>query len=145
MLIVVDPHSGVPVYRQLMDQIRFHISSGLLSPGDELPSTRALSHQLGVNPMTISKAYSFLERDGVVERRPGRPLVVSGFGEHESRERKVEQLRESLAPSVTAARQLGISSDEAAGIFAGMLKEEGPVTAGEKNDKPGEDSGEDRS
>ena len=124
MLIVVDTHSGVPVYRQLMDQIRFHISSGLLGPGDELPSTRALSQQLGVNPMTISKAYSFLERDGVVERRPGRPLVVSGFGPAESRERKAEQLRESLAPSVTAARQLGIEPEEAARIFTDMLSGE---------------------
>ena len=40
MLIVVDPHSGVPVYRQLMDQVKFHVASGLLKPGDELPSTR---------------------------------------------------------------------------------------------------------
>ena len=124
MLIVVDTHSGVPVYRQLMGQIRFHISSGLLGPGDELPSTRTLSQQLGVNPMTISKAYSFLERDGIVERRPGRPLVVSGFGPGENRERKAEQLRESLAPSVTAARQLGIDPEEAARIFTDMLDRE---------------------
>ena len=80
MLIVVDPHSGVPVYRQLMDQIKFHIASGILKPGDELPSTRSLSAELGVNPMTISKAYSFLEREDVVERRPGRPLVVKAIG-----------------------------------------------------------------
>ena len=121
MLIVVDPHSGVPVYRQLMDQIRFHISSGLLGPGDELPSTRALSQQLGVNPMTISKAYSFLERDGVIERRPGRPLIVSEVGQRESSARKAEQLRESLAPSVTVTRQLGIGPAEAARIFTDML------------------------
>lgn len=123
MLIVVDPHSGVPVYRQLMDQIRFHISSGLLGPGEELPSTRVLSQQLGVNPMTISKAYGFLERDGVIERRPGRQLIVREFDLSESRERKVEQLRESLAPSVTAARQLDINSTEAVRIFAGMLSQ----------------------
>ena len=121
MLIVVDPHSGVPVYRQIMDQIRFHISSGLLEPGDELPSTRALSQQLGVNPMTISKAYSFLERDGVIERRPGLPLIVSGFGLRESMECKAGQLRDSLAPSVTAARQLGIGRAEAVRIFTEML------------------------
>ncbi len=54
MLIVVDPHSGVPVYRQLMDQIKFHVATGLLNPGEELPSTRALSAELGINPMTIS-------------------------------------------------------------------------------------------
>jgi GntR family transcriptional regulator len=121
MLIVVDPRSGVPVYRQLMDQIRFHISSGLLRPGDELPSTRILSHQLGINPMTISKAYSFLERDGVIERRPGRPLVVSDFDQKVGKNRRVDQLRESLAPSVTAAKQLGIGTEEAVRLFAEML------------------------
>ncbi len=121
MLIVVDPHSGVPVYRQLMDQIRFHISSGMLKPGDELPSTRVLSQQLGVNPMTISKAYSFLERDGEIERRPGRPLIVSEMGQQGSMERRTEQLRESLASSVTVARQLGIGPTEAVGIFIDMF------------------------
>lgn len=121
MLIVVDPHSGVPVYRQVMDQIRFHISSGVLRPGDELLSTRVLSQQLGVNPMTISKAYSFLERDGVIERRPGLPLIVSEFDQGESVDRRIEQLRESLAPAVTAARQLGIGSAEAVRIFIDMF------------------------
>lgn len=123
MLIAVDPSKGVPVYRQLMDQIKFHIASGLLKPGDELPSTRTLSAQLGVNPMTVSKAYSFLEKEEVVERRPGRPLVVREAGTGEIRERKVEQLRESLAPSVTVARQLGIGAEEAKRIFEAMLDE----------------------
>jgi GntR family transcriptional regulator len=140
MLIVVDPHSGVPVYRQIMDQIRFHISSGLMRPGEELPSTRILSQQLGINPMTISKAYGFLERDGVVERRPGRPLVVSGFDREEGRERRIDQLRESLAPSVTAALQLGIEPEEAVRIFDGMLHGHD----GDTNGKQVFDSREDR-
>ncbi len=122
MLIVVDPHSGVPVYRQIMDQIRFHVASGLVKPGDELPSTRSLSSELGVNPMTISKAYSFLEREGVIEHRPGRPLVVREFGgDRDIQSRKTEQLREALAPTVTSIRQLGIERDEAVRVFAEML------------------------
>ena len=121
VLIVVDPHSGVPVYRQLMDQIRFHIASGLLKPGDELPSTRALSSELGVNPMTISKAYNILERDEVVERRPGKPLVVRALDGQQVRERRFEQLRESLGPGARMVRQLGISRDDALKIFSGML------------------------
>ena len=121
MLIVVDPQSGVPVYRQLMDQIKFHVASGLTKPGDELPSTRALSAELGVNPMTISKAYSFLEREGVIERRPGRPLVVSGVAAYELRSRKVDQLRQSLRPMVTVAKQLGVSRSDAVRIFDGMF------------------------
>ena len=100
MLIVVDPHSGVPVYRQLMDQIKFHVTSGMLEPGDELPSTRALSAELGINPMTISKAYSYLEKEDVVERRPGRPLVVKAHDQQETKDRKIEQLRENLSPTV---------------------------------------------
>ncbi len=76
MILVVDTHSGIPVYRQLMEQIRFHVASGLLSPGDEIPSTRSLSAKLGVNPMTISKAFALLEEEGVLERRPGLPSVV---------------------------------------------------------------------
>jgi GntR family transcriptional regulator len=127
MLIVVDPHSGVPVYRQLMDQVKFHVASGLLKPGDELPSTRALSSELGVNPMTISKAYSYLERDGVIERRPGRPLVVKAIeGEQEVRDRKMSQLRDALAPTITAIKQLGIQEDEAVRVFSKMLGE-GPA------------------
>jgi GntR family transcriptional regulator len=123
VLIVVDPHSGVPVYRQLMDQIKFHVASGLLRPGDELPSTRALSAELGVNPMTISKAYSYLERDRVVERRPGRPLVVRALEAAQIEDRKVEQIRDSLAPTVRMVRQLGIDTREALNIFGGMLDE----------------------
>ncbi len=122
-LIVVDPHSGVPVYRQLIDQIRFHVASGLLKPGDELPSTRALSSELGVNPMTISKAYGLLEQDEVVERRPGRPLVVRAVDGGRSRERRQEQLRRSLAPATRVVGLLGIDKEEALRIFGGMLDE----------------------
>ena len=121
MLIVVDPQSGVPVYRQLMDQIRFHVATGLLRPGDELPSTRALSAELGINPMTISKAYSYLEKDQVVERRPGRPLVVRTLDQGAIKDRKIDQLRENLAPTVRMVKQLGINDNEAIRIFIDML------------------------
>jgi GntR family transcriptional regulator len=121
VLIVVDPSSGVPVYRQLMDQVKFHVASGLLKPGDELPSTRALSSQLGVNPMTISKAYSFLEKDGVVERRPGRPLVVKELDADEIVEHRIERLRESLAESVRVVNQLGVSAERALEEFRRLL------------------------
>jgi GntR family transcriptional regulator len=123
MLIVVDPHSGVPVYRQLMDQIKFHISSGLMGPGDELPSTRALSAELGINPMTISKAYSYLERDGVVERHPGRPLRVKAVDDDAARARRMDQLKDTLKASVTVAKQLGIDHDEALRVFEEMLRD----------------------
>ena len=123
MLITVDPQSGVPVYRQLMNQIKFHVASGLLAPGDELPSTRTLSADLGVNPMTVSKAYSYLEKEGVVERRPGLPLIVKAVGGGEIRDRKLDRLKEGLTPVVTIVRQLGIDRDEASRLFERMLRD----------------------
>ncbi|MEZ4396294.1 MAG: GntR family transcriptional regulator [Candidatus Krumholzibacteriia bacterium] len=124
LLVVVDPRSGVPVYRQLMDQVKFHVASGLLQPGDELPSTRSLSTELGVNPMTVSKAYSYLEREGVVERRPGRPLVVRAQAAEESEARRLDQLRDALAPTATVARQLGIAPARALELFSELLAAE---------------------
>jgi len=122
MLIVVDPSSGVPVFRQVMDQVRFHIASGLLAAGDELPPTRTLSAELGVNPMTISKAYNLLERDGVLERRPGRPLVVKELAGDELDSEKLHQLRAHLTDGVRAAKQLGITPDDAIQVFRDLLE-----------------------
>ena len=134
MLIIVDPHNGIPVYRQVMHQIKFHIASGLLEPGDELPSTRSLSSRLGVNPMTISKSYSFLEKENVLERRPGRPLVVSALQPESVQEGKLEQLRQSLAPSVTVIRQLEIDPRRALDVLQGML-EDGEGDSPQKKEK----------
>ena len=122
MLIVVDPSSGVPVFRQVMDQVRFHIASGLLKAGDELPPTRTLSAELGVNPMTISKAYNLLERDGVLERRPGRPLVVAALASEELELERREQLRSHLSGAVRAAQQLDFKPGEAVKVFRQMLE-----------------------
>jgi GntR family transcriptional regulator len=121
MLFTVDPQSDVPVYRQLMEQVRFLIASGQLASGDELPSTRALSSELGVNPMTISKAYSYLERDGILERRPGLPLVVKAVDDGQLQVQKADLLREHLAPIAGMARQLGIGKEEALRILGDML------------------------
>jgi GntR family transcriptional regulator len=107
-----------------MDQVRFHIASGLLQAGDELPATRSLSAELGVNPMTISKAYNLLERDGVLERRPGRPLVVAALDPAQIELEKTEQLRARLADAVRVARQLGVTSDEALKILGELLEGE---------------------
>lgn len=123
MLILVDLHSGVPVYRQMIEQIRFQIASGTLRPGHELPSTRVLSQQLGVNPMTVSKAYSALETEGVIEHRPGLPLVVAPVNPDRAERRRAAQLERVLAPAVVAARQLGLDTNKAVTIFRALLQE----------------------
>ena len=122
MIIVVDPSSGVPVFRQVMDQVRLHIASGSLRPGDELPPTRTLATELGVNPMTVSKAYNLLVREGVLQRRPGRPLVVAALGDDQIRIHRIDQLRERLAEPARIARQLGIEPGRAVEVFRVLLE-----------------------
>lgn len=130
MLFFVDPQSGVPIFRQLMDQVKLHIASGLLKSGDELPSIRALSVPLGVNPMTISKAYNLLVHDKVLEHRPGRPLVVADIDGQQMADRRLDQLRSRLQPAVNLVRQLDMVADEAVGLFRTMLTEIPETTSG---------------
>lgn len=76
----LNPSSAVPIYRQIVDQTRRLIADGRLAPGDRLPSVRTIATELGINPMTVSKAYSMLDRAGVVLRRPGVGMVVAKAG-----------------------------------------------------------------
>jgi GntR family transcriptional regulator len=137
MIFHVDPHSGVPIFRQLIDQVRLAVATGALRPGDELPSIRTLAVPLGINPMTISKAYGILEREGVLERRPGRPLVIGEIETERMMSTKHDQLKKSLRPSVTMASQLGIAAPEALRIFREMLaRGPGPRTQDQEDEKP---------
>ena len=72
----IHPSSGVPIYRQIMDQVRAQTASGRLKPGDLLPSVRQMAVDLAVNMMTVSKAYARLEIEGVLERDRGTGMRV---------------------------------------------------------------------
>src|SRR5262245_14567030 len=74
----LDKKTGVPIYRQIQDQIRYGIASGALQPGEQLPTVRALAVELSVNPNTVIKAYSELERDGVLTTEQGTGTFVAG-------------------------------------------------------------------
>jgi GntR family transcriptional regulator len=121
-MISVDPHSGVPVYRQIVDQVRFQVTAGVLSTGDELPSTRGLSVELGVNPMTISKAYRILEEEGILVRRAGLSLVVAEQPEKKRDVTRVQELTAKLKPAVLAAVQLDVTPRKAADLFRQLIE-----------------------
>jgi GntR family transcriptional regulator len=121
MNFYVDTQSEVPIFRQLMDQVKLHIANGQLKPGDELPSIRSLSVPLGVNPMTISKAYNLLVHEKVLDRRPGLPLVVAELTAQDVEQSRRAQLQRGLMPAVQLARQLEIGTGEAVAIFREML------------------------
>lgn len=123
MLIVLDPHSGKPVFRQIIDQVRYQVAGGIAQPGEELPSTRQLAAELGVNPMTISRAYALLEHEGVVERRAGLPLVVCAPSGDEQRARRRAELARVLTAGASAARQLGLGVDEALEVYRKLLEQ----------------------
>ncbi|MDP3222536.1 MAG: GntR family transcriptional regulator, partial [Rubrivivax sp.] len=76
-LFSINPGATEPIYRQLVEQMRRRIAGGQLRAGAEIPSVRELAEALAVNPMTVSKAFSLLEAEGLLERRRGLPMVVA--------------------------------------------------------------------
>lgn len=113
-LLIIDHHNGIPAYRQIMDQVKLQAATGVLAPGTEMPSTRALSAELAINPMTVSKAYGLLERDGVLERRRGQTLTVRAPEKAASGEEpRLAPLRTHLHAAALLSRQLDIPAREA--------------------------------
>lgn len=104
-MFILDANSGIPIYRQLLDQVRRLVASGQLKTGTELPSVRDLALTHAVNPMTISKAYSRLEAEGVLQRNPGRPMTVAPR-RPESHGRRIKQIEAEVEQVVRSARQL---------------------------------------
>jgi GntR family transcriptional regulator len=105
----IDPHSGVPVYRQIIDQVKYYVVSGILKPGHQLPSVRELAQNLSINPTTVVKAYTELEHESIVEILHGKGAfvarAVTPFSETD-KERVVRRLARQLAVEST---QVGAS------------------------------------
>lgn len=123
MLVQVDTRSGLPLYRQVMDQVTRMIVAGELAEGEQLESVAALAARLKVNPMTISKAYGFLVENGLVERRPGVGLFVRPLETSRKREVKQKLLAESLGRSAALAVQLGLDRESAVALFVKQYQE----------------------
>src|ERR1700704_7146107 len=77
MLLRPNPSSGVPIYLQLMEQVKHSIETGALRAGEQLPGIRPLAEELVINPNTVAKAYRELEHDGVVELRHGAGAFIA--------------------------------------------------------------------
>ena len=118
MLIRVEPSSGIPITRQIVDQIRTRCASASLKPGDRLPSVRELARELAVNQNTILRAYERLTAEGVLELRHGEGTFVADFaagGQGRARrqlKREMSTLAEEAQRFVAKARVLGLSSEE---------------------------------
>ena len=108
-MFILDPHSDIPIYRQLVEQIKRMIASGQLKKGDALPSVRDLALTHSVNPMTISKAYGLLQREGLLVRQQGKPMQVAALKTRETANKRIERLAPQLEQLILAARQLEVS------------------------------------
>jgi GntR family transcriptional regulator len=112
-MFTLNPRSGTPIYRQLMEQIRWLVASRELKPGEELPSVREMAVRYAVNATTISKAYMLLEAEGVLTRQRGKPMTVSAeLGRKESKAARLERLDALIEPLVIAADQLQLTTDD---------------------------------
>lgn len=112
-LFTLQPSSGVPIYLQLIQQVRRMVASGQLPPGTELPSVRDVAGEYTVNPTTISKAYGLLENEGLLQRNRGKPMTIAaarqGTGSLPQRLKQIESQVDAL---VLAARQLQLKPAE---------------------------------
>ena len=114
--IIVDVKSRVPIYEQIINGIKDAVLSGILTADEALPSVRSLASELAINPNTIQKAYSELERSGIVYSVPGRGSFVSSNTaeiERQHRERVLSSLKEELSDAI----KLGITINDIQNIY----------------------------
>jgi len=118
-IFTVDPRSGVPLYLQLIEQIKRAIALGMLAPGEQLPTVKALALELTVNPNTVARVYRELEHDGVIDTSPGRGSFVRSAGAgHEARQALADVARVAFESAVREAKSLGLSREETHELMA---------------------------
>ena len=122
----INPTSGVSIYRQIVDQVLAMIAGGLLREGDRLPSVRQVARDAAVNPMTVSKAYSRLEIEGVVRRARGLGMQVAPPSQNGTLDQRKQQFREVIEPALHRARQLGLNHKQIREVIASLLQDHEP-------------------
>ena len=119
ILFRLNPSSGVPIYLQLMEQIKHGIETGALRAGDQLPTIRKLSEDLVMNPNTVVRAYRELQHEGIIELRHGSGAYISGAVAGQTRvTRKAQAIVQSALERLMS---LGLTEDEARRLFENEL------------------------
>jgi GntR family transcriptional regulator len=121
LLLRPNPSSGVPIYLQLIEQVKHAIDTGAIRPGEQLPGIRPLAEELVINPNTVARAYRELEHDGVIELRHGAGAFVSL---HAGAKRLTDRLRAgqvTVAAAVERLRARGITDAEIRRLFEAEL------------------------
>jgi GntR family transcriptional regulator len=127
----IDVHSGMPVYRQLLDQVKYYVASGTLGPGDQLPSIRELAQALAINPTTVVRVYTDLEHQGVIEMKHGKGAFIAAPGHRMSSAERERKLRELARRLVVEAAQMGAPANQ---VLKAVQEELAELQEGEESE-----------
>ena len=116
-----NPSSGVPIYLQLMEQVKHSIETGALRPGEQLPGIRPLAEELVINPNTVAKVYRELEHEGVIELRHGAGAFVSGNARAKEQVERLRAGRAIVTGAVERLRARGVTDEEMRRLFEAEL------------------------
>jgi GntR family transcriptional regulator len=121
MLLRPNPSSGVPIYLQLMEQVKHSIETGALRPGEQLPGIRPLAEKLVINPNTVAKAYRELEHEGVIELRHGAGAFVSANARAKKLTDTLRAGQTLVGATVERLRARGVTNEEIRRLFEAEL------------------------
>lgn len=125
MFFSIDVHSDVAIYLQLVRQVKFAVAAGTIRPGQLLPSVRALSNQVALNPNTVARAFNQLQADGVIETLRGRGMVVRDSAVELCREERETVLNERIGLVLAEAWNAGLSKKQIKSFVDSHLRELG--------------------
>jgi len=121
MLFRPNPATGVPIYLQLMEQVKHAIETGALRPGEQLPGIRPLAEELVINPNTVARAYRELEHEGVIELRHGAGAFVSANARPKKQTDRLRTAQSMVTAAVERLRATGVTDEEIRRLFEAEL------------------------
>lgn len=124
MDIIISNKSELPIYQQIVQQIKNAIMNGDVSEGDSLPSIRALAMQLQISSITTKRAYEELEREGYIVSQVGRGSFVNAQNKELLREKRVKIVEEKLVQAIDAAKRMDMSREELMQLFEILYEED---------------------
>ncbi len=130
MSLRIVPESHVPVYLQIVEQLRSAIAAGVYKPGEAMPSLRALALDLKVNPNTVQRAYDELDRQGIIKSQRGVGMFVALRGAKSARTQAEESTAAALAGAVNAGATAGLAAERIRELFEEAMEELPEVAEG---------------
>ena len=123
MFIEINPSSGVPIYLQIINQVKYSIAAGALKSGDKIPAVRELASQLRVNPNTVAKAYRELQREKIIVTRWGEGSFVSDEGMDIGKKEKTRIVSELLDNAIVQAYHFNLDSEVLKDILSQRMEQ----------------------